>query len=529
MSIFTRRKFLMGLGLLTFVNKKAGATSYSAATSSARSRYAAALSKRQSVLRKTFSRRQANQKKNNDERRYGRVALFTKGLPHDSNGLASSRSFSQLRTAMNSGKQSDFEKINMGGAKRFKNPLAAYTFDMVGWDASQLSIPEAPSIKSKETASEMVELYWMALARDVPFNEYGTSPIIAAAISELNSLTDYKGVKPVTADNIFRMDIEGCLTGPFISQFLLKDAPTYAHTLPAAIKTAKPNKDYLTDYTFWLANQNGFQPGVVEFDSQDRYIRNARDLGHFMHLDYLFEAFLNAANIIRNELKAPLDVGNPYVASSTMDGFGTFDYPHLYSLLGEVMTRALKACWYQKWVFHRRLRPEAYGGLVHNKITKNIDAPIDDLILNSNAIVESFDKFGTYLLPQGYPEGSPGHPAYPSGHATVAGACATILKAWFEETTSVSNPVTTTSDGLSRIPYNGSLSLRGEINKLAMNQSIGRLVSGVHYRSDALAGMLLGEEVAIGILREVARLSVEREWSLTFTKFNGRRVRIGKN
>lgn len=519
----------MGLGLLTFATKKGKATTYSSATSSSRSRYAAALSKRQSVLRKTFSRKQANQKKNGDEKRYGRVALFTKGLPHDSNGRASSRSFSQLITAMNSGKQSDFEKIKMGGSKRFKNPLAAYTFDTVGWDGCQLSIPQAPSVKSKETASEMIELYWMALARDVPFNEYGTSPIIASAISELNSLPDYKGVKPVTPDNIFRMDIEGCLTGPFISQFLLKDIPTFSQTAPAAIKTAKPNKDYLTDYTFWLANQNGFQPGVVEFDSQDRYIRNARDLGHKMHLDYLIEAFFNAAHIIRYDLKAPLDAGNPYVTSSTMDGFGTFDYPHLYSLLGEVMTRALKACWYQKWVFHRRLRPEAYGGLVHNKITKNIDAPINDLILNSNAIVESFNKFGTYLLPQAYPEGAPGHPAYPSGHATVAGACATILKAWFEETTPVSNPVTTTSDGLSRIPYNGSLSLRGEINKLAMNQSIGRLFAGIHYRSDALAGMLLGEEVAIGILREVAQLSVEREWSLTFTKFNGRRVRIGKN
>lgn len=527
MSAFTRRKFLAGLGLLTLASGKAKASSLPA-NSATRSRYAAALSKRQTVLRKTFSRRQANQKKNSDEKRHGRVALFTKGLPHDSNGLASSRSFSQLKAAMSSGKQSDFEKINMGGAKRFKNPLAAYTFDMLGWDGCQLSIPPAPSVKSKETAAEMIELYWMALARDVPFADYGTDPIIAAAISELSSLSGYKGINPVTADNIFRMNIEGCLSGPFVSQFLLKDIPTYSHTTSAAIKTAKPNKDYLTDYTFWLANQNGFQPGVVEFDTQNRYIRNARDLGHFFHLDFVFESFINATNIIRNEIKAPLDSGNPYVASLTMDGFGTFDYPHLYSLLGEVTTRALKACWYQKWAHHRRLRPEAYGGLVHNKITKGLDLPIDDSILNSNAIVESFDKFGTYLLPQSYPEGAPGHPAYPSGHATVAGACATILKAWFEETTSIPNPVVASSDGLSRLAYNGSLSLRGEINKLAMNQCIGRLFSGVHYRSDAIEGLMLGEEVAIGILREVARLSVERDWSLTFTKFNGRRVRIRK-
>ena len=39
----------------------------------------------------------------------------------------------------------------------------------------------------------------------------------------------------------------------------------------------------------------------------------------------------------------------------------------------------------------------------------------------------------TYLLSQVYPEGSPNHPTYTSGHATVAGACATILKAFFDK------------------------------------------------------------------------------------------------
>jgi hypothetical protein len=33
-----------------------------------------------------------------------------------------------------------------------------------------------------------------------------------------------------------------------------------------------------------------------------------------------------------------------------------------------------------------------------------------------------------------FPEGSPTHPAYGAGHATVAGACTTILKAWFDAT-----------------------------------------------------------------------------------------------
>ena len=36
----------------------------------------------------------------------------------------------------------------------------------------------------------------------------------------------------------------------------------------------------------------------------------------------------------------------------------------------------------------------------------------------------------TYLLGLTYPEGSPLHPSYPSGHATLAGACITVIKAF---------------------------------------------------------------------------------------------------
>jgi hypothetical protein len=43
-------------------------------------------------------------------------------------------------------------------------------------------------------------------------------------------------------------------------------------------------------------------------------------------------------------------------------GFGTFGGPHILALLTEVSTRALKAVWYQKWLVHRRLRPEEFGG-----------------------------------------------------------------------------------------------------------------------------------------------------------------------
>ena len=31
-----------------------------------------------------------------------------------------------------------------------------------------------------------------------------------------------------------------------------------------------------------------------------------------------------------------------------------------------------------------------------------------------------------------FPEGSPAHPAYPTGHGTVAGACITVLKFFYD-------------------------------------------------------------------------------------------------
>jgi hypothetical protein len=43
-------------------------------------------------------------------------------------------------------------------------------------------------------------------------------------------------------------------------------------------------------------------------------------------------------------------------------GFGTFGGPAVITFVCEPSTRALKDVWYQKWVVHRRLRPEEFGG-----------------------------------------------------------------------------------------------------------------------------------------------------------------------
>ena len=223
---------------------------------------------------------------------------------------------------------------------------------------------------------------------------------------------------------------------------------------------------------------------------------------------------------------APLDPGNPYVGAVCQDGFGTFGGPHILSLVTEVATRALKAVWYQKWSVHRRLRPEALAGLVHLTRTGAATYPVSAEILNAPIADRVFTKHGTYLLPMAFPEGSPTHPSYGAGHATVAGACVTILKAWFDESFVLSSPVVTDADGLLLLPYSGpDLTVGNELNKLAANVAIGRNAAGVHYRSDYSESLLLGESIALEILKEQASTYNEL-FSFRVTKFDGSTVVI---
>jgi len=60
-----------------------------------------------------------------------------------------------------------------------------------------------------------------------------------------------------------------------------------------------------------------------------------------------------------------------------------------------------------------------------------------------------------------------------------------MLKAFFNESFVIPNPVEASSDGFSLTAYTGpSLTVGGELNKLAANVSIGRDIAGVHWRSD---------------------------------------------
>jgi len=487
---------------------------------------------------------------NGDECRFAnKIGSYTKGLPHNSQGEVDLNAYQVYLHALSSGKPADFENIPLGCSDGFKlvDPQAGLAFDLEGVDSHCTFMPPAPEFGSDEMNAELIELYWMALARDIPFSDYGTNPLMIQAAADLTKLGDaFKGPKingQVTPATLFRDDLPGALVGPYQAQSQFRFLPIMwgANAVDQRMETLLPGQDFLTDPTDWLAVQNGCIPTASpQTDPTLRYIRNGRDDAWWVHADTGNEAALFAALILLYPLGvdaegglvyAPVNPGNPYLQSKNQTGFVTFGLPHGLSLVTEATTRAAKAVWFQKWFVHRRPRPEAYAGAVDRVIRFGADYPVNaNKLLQSDAPNLIFQKYGSYLLPQVFPEGSPVHPSYGQGHGAIIGACVTMCKAFFDESYVFPNPVMPSADGTALVSYTGpdagQMTVGGELNKLASNIYQSRNMSGVHYRSDGYQALLLGEAVAISILRDQRQTYNQNFQGFTFTRFDGTRITV---
>jgi hypothetical protein len=469
-----------------------------------------------------------SQAANGDETALPRwIACYTKGFPTTQLGEVAGGAYETLLRAVESGRPADFEAIARGSGRRQTNPQAALAYCLEGGDPHRFACPPAPSFSSAEMAAEMAEMYWLALARDIPFRDYATNPLIQRAAQELKT----------TPRAVFRGPTPGDLDGPYISQFLARPFAVSSTFVEQRYRTPAAGIDFMTTYSEWLQLQGGLPPWRnYTWDPTPRYIRSGRDLAEWAHYDFLYQAFLNAALILANyrpetllsDTRIVLSETNPYRRSLAQDGFVTFGLAQAVDWLGRVTTAALKAAWAQKWLVHRRLRPEAFAGRIHQTLTKTASYPIHSNILNSAAAGETYARWGTYLLPQSYPEGSPTHPSYPGGHATVAGACSVILKALFDENAFMPDCVHASADGLTLEPCPPGFvpTVGNEINKLVFNVAMGRQWAGIHYRSDSTAGARLGEEVAISILQDLVETLHEEFAGFSFTRLDGTPVMI---
>ena len=189
---------------------------------------------------------------NDDELIYAeKFANNSRGLPHDGLGHPDLNAFAALVAACTSGNSADFDAIPLGGVRPLRNPQGGLSFEFCGFDSNQSIAPPAPAFASAWRAGEAVEVYWAALLRDVPFSEWATDPLVAAACADLSALSDYRGPKQggqVTPQTIFRSDYPGVTRGPWLSQFLLKDMQYGSQPIVQQQRTFMPGIDYVANY-----------------------------------------------------------------------------------------------------------------------------------------------------------------------------------------------------------------------------------------------------------------------------------------
>lgn len=471
---------------------------------------------------------------------------------------------------------------------------------------------DASGNPNPELVLEMAEVYELAILRDQPFNDFEngkTNSDITQSLARLNGLsyitnqtgrprkvsTSGTNAGQLDAQTVFRGSSPGVEVGPYLSQFLLigntdrngngnvnEGLITYGVLqTDQRVPKAEPKEDYMITMSDYVEAQRGLRPKNPENYVPDpdggssprpvrRFISTPRDLATYVHYDALYEAYLNAC-IILLEMGTPFDPSFDHLSGvgaaaddpctrRNAGGFALYGGPHILNLVTEVATRALKAVRFQKFNNHIRLRPEALAARIElvrrfDTLSKEAKASVPEQLKKyiaefSKALKPTLDVLkDNYFLPMAFPEGSPMHPAYGAGHATVAGACVTILKAFFDTSSVLAEskgkiafkryepgdskiafraPAIGSGPNLKSHQPDHFLTLEGELNKLAANISIGRDMAGVHYFSDYYDSLRMGEEIAIGILEEQALTYSTDPFVLSIPTFDGDVKRIGR-
>lgn len=461
-----------------------------------------------------------------------------------------------------------------------------------------------PSIMtSREMVFEMVEVYAMGVLRDEPFENWedfscpaAEQSVSAQAFCTYKNYTDtflleypnsIRGVRTtdykITGNNLFRGMGQDEDKGKFVSQFLLQTLPSNG----LLTEQMYPKEEDAADSLYedgWLKIQNGRATTDKALDGT-KYVYNMRMLGSIVHSDKLYQIYYNAALTLLDRCGVTaygLEGSGSHDVSGWLDG----DVPDVMSALATVSNNALQAAWYYKWKY-MRIRPEAFAQrimLCQNEpsVCEN-ESPMRALkdVLDTVSFPDSIKKMihdhnaakqpaaapdmscsstdpnseCNLYLPLQYPEGSPNHPAWPAGHAVVAGACVTVLKAMLSVLDTDDQPIAwpqnecpakKSSNGESLEPMmaaptkshgewppvaDSGITIVGELNKLASNVALGRNMAGVHYRSDGDEGILLGEQVAIKFLQDRLQKAALQELHSSFrlSMFNGSVITIQKD
>ena len=419
-----------------------------------------------------------------------------------------------------------------------------FDIELEGKYKSSFVIPNAPSITSLTAAAEILEVYVMALLRNYNFHILDPECIFYDNISKeaetyLKTLIGYlnlPGIKGkfryqqvdssgnITIDTLFRGISRGDVIGPYVSQFFYYETAIGNLKLEQKYQCLDISENTISDisnsrYYFGKTEQyfNKIWNGGDEssaLQTKTKYMTTLLDLMMYINRDQIWEAIFVTASLF---LSRGVDIG--FHTSSRSPRYARFinlGPVDLYNLMTKATKLAMNSTWVWKWS-QLRPRPEEMAYQIH--LAKNYNS--SDLsgsainfpseLLNNPILNEIASKNnGKYLMPLGYSQGSPFHPSYPGGHATIAGAMVTIMKAWFNCDWLIPAVVPDlTGDNLvmyklkndnsNSIQY---LRIEDELDKIVTNCSHSRNMAGIHYQSDSEVGILIGEQAAISVLQD---------------------------
>jgi hypothetical protein len=406
-----------------------------------------------------------------------------------------------LTNALATNQEIAWRTIRLAGAAKLASPRLGL-----------LPPPEVPGLgpcpedDSAQTAVELIELAFAVRLMDVPWRS------IRDTIQQIGNPLEGLGEVlqgPVRPVSVFRQ-ADQTNPEPYVSQLLLLAIQA------GGLRSEQRYRLRSGWYGYTPEAQEAMlagRPIETQAFGPETYIHTPRALASAMHQDPPYKMGLDSAFLL-DSLRVKRSTLFPPLPAEA--GFTSYGGPaQLQCLIAAASDQAFRDCWQLKYSGHRRARPE-------------------ELLSTPEVLHPLWHERGAALLaPYGgrFPliiaEGSPMHSSRPSGHAATAGAEATVLMACYQDMAWPASLVQASFDGLSLIPTSSSsLTVHGELRRFAWNKGFGRCLLGVHYRSDVVAGLMVGQAAAIRVLKAAKAAALEPWGSTTFTGFDGQPVTI---
>lgn len=224
--------------------------------------------------------------------------------------------------------------------------------------------------------------------------------------------------------------------------------------------------NYMTDRPSFLYIQNGNKATGSNQIMNIWYLNTVRDVSAFVHSDWT-ELYTDLYFVLQ-ELNVP----------KKLKGFYSGGEPLFVTTIAQVTDIAFKHTRYNKY-YYNRIRPEELAGRIEFGLPVGIQDSFDlTKFKNHPSVKYNKAKYGTYLLPQAYPEGSPAHPDYTQGHTALCIAGIETIKRFYDTGAMIDDV-----ELVNWLPTKNwkKISVNTALDQVCNLIGMGRVMNGVHF------------------------------------------------